>query len=140
MRYCYYCNRITQGEPLFCNFCGRSYDVELCPRLHKNPRIAQVCGQCGSRDLSIPAPKAPIWLSVVVFILSLVPGLLLFAISLVFVVAVIHEIFVNPRMVASFIVLVLALTVLWAMWTRLPMFLRRFIRKRLLDQEKERRP
>jgi hypothetical protein len=75
-----------------------------------------------------------------VFFLSLLPGLLLFAISLVFVVAVIHELFVNPRMLACSIFLVLALTVLWAMWTRLPMFLRRFIRKRLLDQEKEHRP
>jgi len=140
MRYCYQCNRITQGKPLFCNFCGRSYDVKLCPRLHMNPRIAQACGQCGSRDLSTPAPKSPIWISVAVFFLSLVPGLLLFVISLAFVIALIHELFVNPRMLFSFIFLALALTVLWAMWTRLPMSLRRFIRKRLLEREKEDRP
>jgi hypothetical protein len=140
MRYCYQCNRITYGEPLFCNFCGRSYDVKLCPRLHKNPRIAQACGQCGSRDFSIPAPKAPIWISVAVFFLSLIPGLLLLVISLIFVIAVIHELFTSPRMLFSFAFLGFALTVLWAMWTRLPMSLRRFIRKRLLDQEKEGRP
>ncbi len=140
MRYCYKCNQITQGEPLFCNFCGRSYGVKLCPRLHKNPRNAQACGQCGSRDLSTPAPKAPLWISVAVFLLSLLPGFLLFLISLLFVIALIHELFLNPRMLVSFIFLALALTVLWALWTRLPMSLRRFIRKRLLDREKERRP
>jgi hypothetical protein len=140
MRYCYQCNRITQGKPLFCNFCGRSYDVKLCPRLHKNPRIAQACGQCGSRDLSTPAPKAPIWISAAVFLLSLAPGLLLLVISLIFIVSLIHELFVSPRMLFSFIFLAFALTVLWAMWTKLPMSLRRFIRKRLLDGEKEGRP
>ncbi len=31
MRYCNQCHRITAGEPLFCNFCGRSYDFKLCP-------------------------------------------------------------------------------------------------------------
>ena len=29
---------MTAGEPLFCNFCGRSYDLKLCPHRHPNPR------------------------------------------------------------------------------------------------------
>ncbi len=64
MKYCYECGRITAGEPLFCNFCGRSYNVKLCPRHHPNPRIAEVCSQCGSRELSTPQPKVSIgwWL------------------------------------------------------------------------------
>ena len=140
MKYCYNCNRVTQGEPLFCNSCGRSYGVKLCPRLHKNPRNAQVCSQCGSRDLSTPAPKAPVWIAIAVFFLGLVPGFLLFVVSLLFLVAVIREFLVNPRMLLGFVFLALALIVLWAMWTRLPLALRQFIRKRLLDREKERRP
>lgn len=140
MRYCYHCNKITQGTPLFCNQCGRSYDVKLCPRLHRNPRSAQACAQCGSRDLSTPAPKTPFWIAGVVFLLSLLPGLLLVITSLLFLVAAIHQLFVSPQMLAGFIFLALALTVLWAMWTRLPMALRQFIRKHLLDRERERRP
>lgn len=140
MKYCYQCNRVTHGEPLFCNFCGRSYSVKLCARLHKNPRNAEACAQCGSRDLSTPAPKAPVWISLAVFFLSLVPGFLLGAISLLFIVALIRALFLNPQMLLGFVFLALALTVLWAMWTKLPLKLRQFIRKRLLDREKERRP
>jgi hypothetical protein len=57
MKYCYHCGRITTGEPLFCMFCGRTYDVKLCPRLHVNARFADCCSQCGSRELSTPQPK-----------------------------------------------------------------------------------
>ena len=59
MKYCYHCGHMTAGEPLFCDHCGRSYDVKLCPRLHPNPRGAEVCSQCGSRELSTPQPKIP---------------------------------------------------------------------------------
>lgn len=139
MRYCYNCNKVTRSKPLFCNFCGRSYNVKLCPRLHANGRNAQACSQCGSRDLSTPAPKAPLWISVAVFFLSLVPGFLLFLISLLFLAALIRELLTNPRMLLCFVFLALALTVLWAMWTRLPLALRQFIRKGLLERDKERR-
>jgi hypothetical protein len=137
MLYCYNCNRVTYGKPLFCNFCGRSYNVKLCPRLHPNGRNARACSQCGSRDLSTPAPKAPLWISLVVFLLSLVPGLLLVLISLLSVIALVHALFTNPRMLVAFTFLALALTVLWAMWTRLPLALRQFIRKRLLNREQD---
>jgi RNA polymerase subunit RPABC4/transcription elongation factor Spt4 len=140
MRYCYNCNHVTQGKPLFCQFCGRTYSVKLCPRLHPNPRKAQVCSSCGSRDLSTPAPKQPFWVSLVAYAMSFVPGVLLFLFSILFVAALLHALFSNPRMLASFVFLALALTLLWAMWTRLPLALRQWIRRRLLDREKERKP
>jgi RNA polymerase subunit RPABC4/transcription elongation factor Spt4 len=141
MRYCYNCNRVTYGKPLFCSFCGRSYNVKLCPRLHPNGRNAQACSQCGSRDLSTPAPKAPLWISLAAFGLSLLPGFLLTLVSLLFAIAAIHAIFVNPRMLLASLFLAFALAVLWAMWTRLPLALRQFIRKKLIEREKEgRRP
>jgi len=61
MKYCHHCGRLTPGEPLFCQSCGRTYDVKLCSRLHVNSRSAEVCSQCGSRDLSTPQPKVPLW-------------------------------------------------------------------------------
>ena len=49
MKYCYQCGRITTGKPLYCNSCGRSYDVKLCPRAHANPRSAEVYNIGGGR-------------------------------------------------------------------------------------------
>ena len=63
MRYCNECHRMTAGEPLFCNFCGRSYDLKLCPHRHPNPRNAEICSECGSRDLSTPHPHVPLLLA-----------------------------------------------------------------------------
>lgn len=54
MRYCRNCRKFTAGAPLYCQFCGRSYGVKLCPRGHRNPRASNACSECGSRDLSTP--------------------------------------------------------------------------------------
>ncbi len=54
MRYCRNCRKFTAGQPAYCQFCGRSYGVKLCPRGHKSPRAASVCSECGSHELSTP--------------------------------------------------------------------------------------
>ena len=78
MRFCTNCHRMTAGKPLFCNWCGRSFDIRLCPRMHVNPRAAQVCAECGSRELSTPQPRVPLLLRPLVTLLQLGPtGLLL---------------------------------------------------------------
>src|SRR5438132_6306112 len=82
MKYCYHCDRVTIGEPLFCNFCGRSYDVKLCPRLHVNPRGTHVCSKCGSTELSTPQPRVPFWARTVPFLITLISGILLSLISI----------------------------------------------------------
>ena len=74
MKYCYNCGHMTPGDPLFCNVCGRSYDVKLCPRMHVNPRGAQVCSQCGNRELSTPQPKIPMSLRLLAIVVRLVSG------------------------------------------------------------------
>lgn len=58
MRRCTSCFRFLPGTPTFCSFCGRSFDVRICARGHHNPRGAQFCAECGSADLSTPAPPA----------------------------------------------------------------------------------
>lgn len=136
MKYCYQCNKITNGEPLFCNFCGRSYDVKLCPRLHANPRNAQACSQCGNRDLSTPQPKVPFWARIALFLISLVPGAILTVISVAAVTFFIVELFRSPRMLCSAILLLIALGFLWWVWAQLPLWLRRAIH-RLLFRRRE---
>src|ERR1700688_1378666 len=124
MKYCFNCNRITPGEPLFCNSCGRSYDVKLCPRLHANPRSAEACSQCGSRDLSTPQPRVPLWVPVVEFLLSLIPGLVLALVSALAIGFFVVELLRSPRMLCAFVMLVFALGVLWWVWSKLPSWFR----------------
>src|SRR6266481_2921849 len=88
MKYCYECGRITAGEPLFCNFCGRSYNVKLCPRHHPNPRIAEVCAQCGSRELSTPQPKVSIGWRLLELLLRILLGAFLAVLSIGIVIAI----------------------------------------------------
>lgn len=58
MRRCTYCFRFQTGKPVYCAFCGRSFDVRICSRGHRNPRGVQFCAECGSADLSTPTPPA----------------------------------------------------------------------------------
>jgi len=58
MRRCTACFRFHPGNPTFCSRCGRSFDFRICPRGHINPREAQYCSECGTADLSTPAPPA----------------------------------------------------------------------------------
>lgn len=47
---------------MFCGFCGSTYDVKLCSRNHPNSRYAEFCSQCGSREMSSPQPKIPLFI------------------------------------------------------------------------------
>ena len=58
MRRCTSCFRFYPGTPTFCANCGRSFDVRICSRGHRNPRGVQFCTECGSADLSTPTPPA----------------------------------------------------------------------------------
>jgi RNA polymerase subunit RPABC4/transcription elongation factor Spt4 len=136
MKYCYNCGRITAGEPLFCNFCGRSYNVKLCPRLHVNPRNAEACSQCGSRDFSIPQPRAPFWAPIVQFLLSLLPGLILAVLTAAVIVFFVTELMTRPDMVCAAIRLLIALGFLWWVWSELPAWFRRAIHN-LLKRRRE---
>lgn len=124
MRYCYQCGHMTAGEPLFCNKCGRSYDVKLCPRLHPNPRSAECCSQCGSRELSTPQPRIPMYLRLLAILARLGLGLLLLYASL----AVIVALFRNPQIQQSLVAFGLLLIVLWILWSKLPDWFRDAIR------------
>jgi hypothetical protein len=131
MKYCYQCGNVTAGEPLFCNSCGRSYDVKLCPRLHANPRNADVCSSCGSRDLSTPQPRVPVWVPILQFFLSLLPGAVLAILSVIGVAGFLYELAERPAMLFSAVCLLIALGILWWLWARIPLWLRTAIYRRL---------
>ena len=129
MRYCNQCHRITPGEPLFCNFCGRSYDSKLCPHRHPNPRSAEICSQCGSRELSTPQPRLSLWLMPLVALLSALPGLLLVSISVLFVFGLVRTLLINQQLMFQAVLAGLMLTFLWYLYMQLPHFLRKLLSK-----------
>jgi RNA polymerase subunit RPABC4/transcription elongation factor Spt4 len=127
MKYCYECGRITAGEPIFCTFCGRSYDVKLCQRLHANPRYAEVCAQCGSRDFSTPQPKVSFLWRIFAFLLRVFLGILLVYVSLVLLKELLIELLQEPYVQQGLIGLGLLLIALWVMWSMIPDWMRKVI-------------
>ena len=138
MRYCYNCNHATAGEPLFCNHCGRTFDVKLCPRLHVNPRHAEVCSLCGSRDLTTPQPKMTFKARLLVLGVTVFLGVLLVLISVflvvIFLQAVLSRADVQTALFASGILLGL----LWWIWFQIPHWLRKRLHQLLVGSRKGR--
>lgn len=131
MKYCYNCNKITSGEPLYCNFCARSYNVKLCPRAHVNPRSADACSQCGSRDLSTPQPRVPLWVPIFEWLLSFIPGVFLGFATIILAVFLIRELLRQPGMMFAGAMLLIDLGILWWIWSQLPAWFRTLIYKML---------
>ena|SRR5579863_6445262 len=131
MRYCNHCHRITTGEPLFCNFCGRSYDFKLCPHRHPNPRSAEVCNQCGSRELSTPHPKVSFWLASLLKVLSVLPGVVLLLLSVMFLLGFVRMLVSNQQVLFQFMLTGVFIGFLWWLYMQLPRFLRRWLSKLL---------
>jgi hypothetical protein len=127
MKYCYECGRITAGEPRFCQFCGRTYDVKLCPRRHENPRFAEVCSQCGSRELSTPQPKISSLWKVAEFLARVLVGLLIVYVVLSFV----YGLVTTPQTGGALMALGLLICVLIALWSMLPDWFKRLVRRSL---------
>jgi RNA polymerase subunit RPABC4/transcription elongation factor Spt4 len=124
MKYCNHCGKMTAGEALYCGTCGRTYDVKLCPRHHVNPRGAEVCSKCGSRELSTPQPKIPVVLQFLVLMARLVLGLLLFYATLSLLVALVR----SPQVQQLLVACGMLLGVLWILWSKLPDWSREALR------------
>jgi hypothetical protein len=129
MKYCYECGRMTPGDPLYCNFCGRSYDVKLCPRHHPNPRIAEICSQCGSRELSTPQPKVSVWWRILEWLARMFIGAFLMLLSVVLLVEFLKAVLQSPQGQTAVFVLAILLGVLWWLWTLLPDWFRKLVKR-----------
>jgi RNA polymerase subunit RPABC4/transcription elongation factor Spt4 len=138
MLYCNNCHRITAGEPAFCNFCGRSYNLKLCPHRHPNPRIAEICSTCGSRDLSTPHPRVSLWLAPLLILLSAVPGLLLLLLSVLLLIGLFTALVSNQQLLFQVMLLGLVIAFLWWLYMQLPGFLRKALTKMFSRKERNR--
>ena len=138
MRYCHNCHRITAGEALFCHHCGSSFDAKLCPSRHVNPRWAIVCSHCGSRDLSTPAPRRPLWLAPLIFILTLLPGFVLALVLVMLLVALITSLLTNQQVQLQLLMLILVFSILWFAYIHVPHFIRDLFRSIWRRKKKDR--
>jgi hypothetical protein len=134
MKHCYQCGRMTAGEPLFCSSCGRTYGVKLCPRLHVNPRSAEVCSQCGSREMSTPQPRVSIWWKVLEVLVEVSLGVLLVFVTAAVVVAALE----SAQVQNGLLVLAVLVGLLWWLWSQLPEWFRKLVRKALRRKERGR--
>jgi hypothetical protein len=131
MKFCYQCGRATAGNPLFCSKCGRSYDVKLCPRLHRNSRYAKVCSQCGSRELSQPQAAVSFWWKLLEFLAQVVFGVLLVYVSLAGLIALLR----TREVQAGLVVFGILLGILWWLWSLLPEWFRKLVIRSIKRKE-----
>ena len=119
MKRCTACFRFHPGTPTFCSYCGRSFDVRICSRGHRNPRGVQFCAECGSADLSTPAPPASLLHHLSGFVLYLFSALTIALVVLTAGLAVIHSIDWSA-LTPSLVALVLMVGFLYWTTTLLP--------------------
>ena len=134
MKFCYQCGKASPGDPPFCSKCGRSYDVRLCPRMHRNSRFATACSQCGSRELSEAQPQVSVWWKVLEVLAKVGFAIILVLISLEVLIALLER----PQFQTGVFVIGVLLGLLWWMWAQLPECFRKFVWRLLRRKEHDR--
>jgi RNA polymerase subunit RPABC4/transcription elongation factor Spt4 len=130
MRICYHCGQASPGQPLFCTQCGRSYNLKLCPRLHPNRRDAEACSVCGSRNLSTPQERVPVWFKSLMVLSGAIPGILLLVLSTIYIGYFIVRLIATPSDLLLPMLLGLALSLAWSGWIQIPFVLVRLLKRR----------
>ena len=138
MKLCSNCHRVTTGKPTFCNFCGLGFKgVRLCSKQHINPRSAQACSQCGSRELTEPQPKISLLLRPLFLLLSLSPGFVLLAALIGFVALFVRRLFTDPNGLLPLMCIGLYLGLAFLIWMMLPNLLKRFLKRLFSSKGRE---
>ena len=86
---------------------------------------------CGSRELSTPQPNVPFWATILLFFMSLIPGLLLAIFSIAAIAFFVRHLLHTPDMLLALTILQILLGTLWWGWTQIPLFFRERIHKML---------
>jgi RNA polymerase subunit RPABC4/transcription elongation factor Spt4 len=115
MRFCRSCKYVTLGSGRFCNKCGRSYNVRLCPKLHANSVNATACSVCGSRELSTPQ-RAASMLSRGLTTIALVIGMLLLAATIFYLYQFLRAQLANPNPPLPLMLVGLGLALVWLLF------------------------
>lgn len=113
MRYCRTCRRLTPGAPRFCDFCAASYNLRFCKRLHANPREAVVCQVCGRPDLSSPQRALTEPQAILRWLAFAVTGLILILLTLLYLIAFVRRLAIDPDSIPALAAGGLGLGLLW---------------------------
>jgi RNA polymerase subunit RPABC4/transcription elongation factor Spt4 len=116
MRYCRSCEHLTAGKPLFCPSCGGSYDAKICPRGHVSSRSANVCGQCGATDLSVPQPRRRIPAAVGFTLVKFLFGAVLLVCTALYAVVYAMALLRDPSALLGLMLVGLGLGILWLVY------------------------
>jgi hypothetical protein len=92
-----------------------------------NPRLAEACSQCGSRDLSTPQPRVPLHWLLLAFLTQFLSGVFLAFLTLSVLFESLKSLLSSPKIHRGQLILVLFLTALWSIWSILPGLFRRAI-------------
>ena len=113
MKRCRTCLHVTAGDPTFCPACGGSYDKRICPKGHANPRSNNVCGECGSRELSHAQPRRRLSLAAGFGTIKLLIGVALLAGTIVFAIAFAVALIRDPTQLLGWLLIGLGLALCW---------------------------
>jgi|SRR6185437_9960332 len=118
MKYCTNCQNLSAGEPLFCPHCNHTFDGKLCPHRHVNDRSAQFCRECGSADLSTPAPDRSFLVKAFILILPKAGALFLLLFSVYVFFGVIDAILRSQQLSSQLVCVVLVLALAWWLYMK----------------------
>lgn len=77
----------------------------------------------------MPAPRIPFWLKPLLFLLTLIPGIILIVLTLLFSLAFLRQLLTNPNMLFQLMLVGLVLGLAWYVWMQLPGFVRKALHK-----------
>ena len=87
---------------------------------------------CGSRELSTPQPKVSLWWNIFGFLIRVFSGTFLVFLSLVVLVGMLH----SPQVQNGLVAIGIVLGLLWWLWSKLPEWLRKLVRRSLKRRER----
>jgi hypothetical protein len=103
--------------------------VKLCPRHHPNPRNAEVCAQCGNLELSTPQPKVSIGWRFLEWVARILLGAFLVVLSGGIVIALLNGLLQSRDGQAGLFILGFLFAILWWLWSKLPDWFRKLVRR-----------
>ena len=108
--------------------------MKLCPKLHMNPRTAEACSQCGTRDLSIPQPRVPILWHFLAVLAQALSGLLMLCISVPLLAVFLTDLSLHSAIPDRLLLGIFLVVILWSSWTLLPDASRWIIHRSLIKK------
>lgn len=111
--------------------------MKLCPRLHVNSRISQVCSQCGSREFSTPQPKVPLLTRLFVVTVTGLLGTVLIGFALFVIGVFLEQLVTQTNVLNDLIGIGIMVFVLSWIWTQIPLWIRKTIHRMIEGRRKD---